>query len=407
MVSGLVLAEDDVQKLPQPETKQTKPGPAVRSKVAPGKKKFVLDVVKNAVGLPQSGLQDRLRVLYAASLVIGPLDAQEAKRFAREGVRIEAELISAGEKPAVSMFAAGNVDCTSAGQFVERIPADAVDRAEDSIIAAVSTCSKTAVPVAQRKLETALNQRTLAARALLAVIENVGPKSLWSQTQFNSLFSSLPSGEKAKKDAPDYAAMYNRMAKEMDTDTARDAGLKFLVWLGKLGDSGERNMAINIATDSMKEALGPEKYEEALRSDVMAKQAADLAGQPGEIPPPEEESVSVLMAMDKSGTDRSEELSKMPASLRAREAAASGFASGTEGDKKGAEKYFDLAFSAADEVWSKRTENPRAAEVVEEVSQAAAQVDPVKALMRAQAMQDPSSQALGMLAIARVVAASD
>ena len=41
--------------------------------------------------------------------------------------------------------------------------------------------------------------------------------------------------------------------------------------------------------------------------------------------------------------------------------------------------------------------------VVEEVSEAAAQVDPVAALRRSQALQDPSAEAISMLAVARVV----
>ncbi len=370
------------------------------------KKKFVLDVVKNAVGLPQPEQQDRLRVLYSASTVVSPIDTRLAKQLGREGVRIESELIAAGEKPAVSMFSAGQVDCTTAGRFVEQVPASAVAKAEESIIAAVTTCPKTALEPSRSKLEAALTQRVLAPRALMAVIDQVGANSAWAQAQFRTLFSSLPDGEEALKDAPNYAAMFAQVAKSVGPETARDSGLKLLQWLGKLPSSGERTIALQVATSSLQEALGPEKYQETLRSDIMAKQAADAAQEQGEITPPEEESVSVLRAMDQRGTDRSEQLIKMKPSLRAREAAASGFAAGTGGHPKQAERYFDIAFSAADEVWTKRAENPHAAEVVEEVSQAAAQVDPVNALVRAQKMQDPSSQAIGMLAVARVVSAS-
>jgi len=114
--------------------------------------------------------------------------------------------------------------------------------------------------------------------------------------------------------------------------------------------------------------------------------------------------VSVLQAMNQSGTDRIPELQKMAPSLRAREAAASGFASGTSGDKKLAGRYFDLAFSSLDDVWSARSEGGNAPAVVEEVSEAAAQVDAVDALKRAQHLQDPSASAIGMIAVARVVA---
>jgi hypothetical protein len=41
--------------------------------------------------------------------------------------------------------------------------------------------------------------------------------------------------------------------------------------------------------------------------------------------------------------------------------------------------------------------------VVQEVSEAAAQVDPVAALQRSERLQDPSAEAISMLAVARVV----
>ncbi len=46
---------------------------------------------------------------------------------------------------------------------------------------------------------------------------------------------------------------------------------------------------------------------------------------------PPEESVPVLRAISRGDGDRTDELNAMPASLRAREAAASGFAAGTTG----------------------------------------------------------------------------
>jgi hypothetical protein len=47
-----------------------------------------------------------------------------------------------------------------------------------------------------------------------------------------------------------------------------------------------------------------------------------------------------------------------------------------------------------------------AAAVIEEVSEAAAQVDSVNALTRAENLRDPSAEAIAMLAVARVVAGS-
>ena len=190
----------------------------------------------------------------------------------------------------------------------------------------------------------------------------------------------------------------------MDKDAARTAGIKMLLWLGKMKEGGARNLALNIVTGSMKTVLGEKAYDEALATDVMARQVADNAGQPGDAERPEEESVSVLQAMNQSGVDRIPELQKMAPSLRAREAAASGFASGTSGDKKLAGRYFDLAFSSLDDVWSSRSERADAPAVVEEVSEAAAQVDAVDALKRAQRLQDSSASAIGMIAVARVVA---
>jgi hypothetical protein len=61
-----------------------------------------------------------------------------------------------------------------------------------------------------------------------------------------------------------------------------------------------------------------------------------------------------------------------------------------------------VAFSAINEVWAKHGETNVAA-VVEEVSEAAAHVDPIAALKRAQALQDSPAQAIGMIAVARVV----
>ena len=370
------------------------------------RKKFVLDVVQTAVSIPQSDPQDRLRVLNSAAGVVLPISRKLSKQFASEGVRIEAELIAAGVTPVASLLASGYADCAAARDFVERLPAESVVAAEQSLIGAITACPKT-VPTAQQKLELALEKGVVAARPLLAVIERLGAKNVWSQQQFERMISSLPSEPNtARQEAPNYAAMYARMAPEVDEDVARSTGLKLLVWLGKLEQSGERNLAVNIGTDAMKAALGEKKYNEALATDVMARQVAQSAGQAGEIDRPEEESASVLKAIDSAGTDRTEELAKMPSSLRAREAAASGFATGTSGNSKMADRYFDIAFAAADEVWASRAQSGDAPAVIEEVSEAAAHVNAVNALQRAQKLEDPTAQAVGMLAVARVVAGS-
>jgi hypothetical protein len=367
------------------------------------RKQFVLDVVKNAVALPQSDPQDRLRVLHSAVTVVAPVSRKMAQTLSREGVQLEAELIRAGQKPAISLFAAGNVDCASAANFVQMLPASAVQTAEQPLIGALSFCPKQALEPARQKLETALNSGILAARPLLAVIEAVGTKAAWSQIQFAKMFGALPTDyDQQRSEAPNFAAMYVRVAPDVDTSVARDTGLKFLEWLSHLQQGGERNLSVNMVTATMQQVLGAEKYGEALRSNVVAAGMARTAGQPGEIPHAEEESVSVLRAMGNTGQDLTDAIRAMPSSRRAREAAAHGFAAGHQGDRKMADRYFDIAFSAVNEAWKDRKQG-NAAAVVAEVSEAAAQVDAVAALTRAQGLQDPSAQAIGMLAVARVV----
>jgi hypothetical protein len=383
--------------------KASAPAPSTpRSPKQEQRRKFVLDVVRMAVALPQPDPQDRLRVLNSAAGVAAPLDRNLARSFGREGARLEAELIRSGQTPAVSLFSSGNVGCAAAANFVEALPATSVQAAEESLLGAISTCPRQTDEPARLKLTSALDQGIVAARPLLALMEHLGVRSRWSEQVFVKMFDSLPS-EKAVAEAPNFAAMYDRMAPEVGPDAASDAGLKMLEWLGKLDAGPARNLSVNIVTDAMRQALGQEKYSDALSSDPVAQSMAQTAGQPGEIAPPEEENVSVLKAMADNGKDQSESLASLPASLRAREAAAHGFASGTAGDAKLAARYFDMAYSAVEQVWSDRTPEKNVAAIVEEVSESAAQVDAVTALERAQGLQDPSAQAIAMLAVARVV----
>ena len=372
------------------------------------KKKFVLDVIEVAVALPQPDPQDRLRVLNSAANVAAPLAPKLARSFAREGARLEAELIASGQTPAVSLLASGHADCTTAKSFIETLSPAAVVRAEHSILGALTLCSKYTLEPTRVKLETALNSGVLAARSMLAVMEGSGVRSPWSQVQFAKMFSALPLPEtkESASESPNLAAMFNRMAPEVQKDAARDAGLKLLEWLGRVKAGSSRNIALNLTTDTLREVLGEKAYIEALRGNPVAQSVAQGAGQPGEIEHAEEESVSVLEAMGRVGSDHTESLVKLPPSRRAREAAANGFATGTEGDRSLAERYFDIAFSAVDEVWATRSPEKDAAAVVEEVSEAAAHVDSVAALQRAQKLQDPSARAISMLAVARVVVGS-
>lgn len=376
--------------------------PVVRPQPGSARQKFVLDVVRTAVSLPQADPQDRLRVLHSAISVAAPLSRQLARQYAREGAKLEAGLVANGEKPAVSILSLGTAPCDVTAQYVEMVPAAGVVNAEDSLVAAVTLCPKESLDGARMKAQTALDNGVVASRLLLALMDRSGADSRWSQELFARMFASLPTGPEQVREAANYAAMFMSVAPKVDKDVARDTGLRFLGWLAKMPEAGERNLAVTVTTDVLKQVLGEEKYQEMLRRDVMAQQIAQTAGRPGEIERPEEESVSVLEAMGRRGEDRTEALREMPSSLRAREAAASGFATGTAGDKKQAERYFDMAFSAADEVWSNRGGDANAVAVVEEVSQAAAHVDPVAALARAQKLQEPPAQAIAMLAVARV-----
>jgi hypothetical protein len=218
------------------------------------------------------------------------------------------------------------------------------------------------------------------------------------------MFASLPADATAyTTEAPNYAAMFARAAHEMDKEAVKGAGTKFLLWLAKLPDSPQRSVAVNLTTGVLTDRVGAASYQEVLRSDVMIQQLVSNSNQNAVLPPPADDSVSVLRAMSQSG-DRTDELNSMSPVTRAREAAASGFASGTAGDRKMADHYFDLAFWSVEEVWSDRSSlSANAPDVVQEVSEAAAQIDPIAALQRSERLQDPSAEAISMLAVARVV----
>jgi hypothetical protein len=391
-----------------PDAQLTPPASANDAKPtkAQARQKFVLDVVHSAVALPAPDPQDRLRVLSEAVQVVEPVDQQLAQRLAKEGTVIETRLVAEGQRPAVSMLAGGHVDCASALSFVQSIPPNAAVDAEQSLVGAITSCPKQVNDAAKSKLEAGMQQGVVAGRPILALISNEGVNSPWSQRMFASMFSSLPDDASGlKEEAPNYAAMFAQLGRQMDKDVVKTAGTKFLLWLAKLADSPQRSVAVNITTGTLSDLLGPTGYQELLRSDVALEQVASSAKAGAVLPPPDEgeENVSVLRAMSTTG-DRTDALNAMSASQRAREAAASGFASGTHGDRKTADHYFDIAFASVDEVWANRAGSKvNAPEVVQEVSDAAAQVDPVAALVRSQRLQDPSAEAISMLAVARVV----
>jgi hypothetical protein len=304
------------------------------------------------------------------------------------------------------MMSSGLVDCTAALNFVENLPDSAVLRAEQSLIGAVTSCPKQALDAVSRKLDGGLGKGIVASRALMAVMAAQGESSAWSQQHFAKMFDTLPDPKENAVEAENIAAMYMQMSGSVGKDIAAKTGLQFLTWLGKVDDSPLRTLSIRITTEAMQHALGAEAYQKALESDLIANATVQNAGEQREIQRPEPEGVSILSAMGNKGADQTERLRGLPATQRAREAAANGFASGTNGDKQQAGKYFDLAFSAADEVWDARTPEANAAAVVQEISEAAAQVDSLNALARAQKLRDSSAQAIAMLAVARVVASN-
>jgi hypothetical protein len=385
----------------------SKPQPAAPAgaKLTPGQK-FVIDTVQMAVALPESDQQDRLRVLSAAADVVSPINKKMAKNFWSEGARIETDLVRLGQKPAVSMMSGGQVDCNVALSFVENLPEASVLVAEQSLIGAITTCPKQTLDPVSTKLDAGLEKNVVAPRALMAAMSAHGESSAWSQQHFAKMFSSLPDPQSNAAEAENLAAMYTQMSGSVDKDVAAKAGLQLLTWLGKVEDSPLRTLSIHITTGAMQQALGDAAYKAALQSDLVANATAQNAGQDREVERPQSDNVSVLAAMSNRGTDQTDQLSGLPPTQRARAAAAQGFASGTTGNKQQASKYFDMAFSAADEVWDARTPETDAPAVIQEISEAAAQVDSLNALTRAQKLHDSSAQAIAMLAVARVVASN-
>lgn len=368
-----------------------------------------MQVVRSAVALPQPDQQDRLRVLNSAAAVASTVDSKYAARLAKEGVDIESFLVANGQTPAVSIMASGYADCGAMKSFAEQLDPKAISAAEQSLIGAISKCPKGTLEVVRQKADFALEQGIIAPRLLMALMERTGPSAPWTRQRFENLFSSLPDAQasSSREAAPDYAAMYSGMAARIGGDTARSTGVKFLEWLAKMDASPERSAAMGIATSAMQQVLGKEKYDELLAGNVMLRQLVQEQGPAPDLSPEEDEGASALRAMGSEGSGQQENLREMPPAQRAREAAAYGFARGTANDKDSAATFFDIAFSAADDVWSQRSTNKNAPDVIEEVAEAAAHVDAVDALRRTQRLQDPTAQAIGMIAVARVVAGRD
>lgn len=376
-----------------------KPSTGEKKTLSP-QQQFVLDTVRSAVSRVSDPL-NRLRVLDTAVRVVMPVDPKLARAYADEGVRLESQLINDGEKPPVSLMESGLVGCARATEFIENLPAQHLHDAEQAVIGAAGVCPK-ALEAAQNKYDAGVAQHESAPRALMAIADHSGDTSPWSRTHFEQLASNLPDPEKGTSLAPEYANAFAQLAPQMDRSTVKKVGIELLDWLAKMNDAPEKQLAIQSTAGAMKQVLGEKAYSEALADDVIAQQTAQQTGNAEITPDDEEDSVSVLGAMQNKGQDRTDELQELPARRRAEEAAAAAFANA--GDKNAASKYLDMAFRASDEAWSQQEDfGKSAAPVVEQVCEAAAQVDYVDALKRAEGMEDPAEQAIGMLAVAQTV----
>lgn len=394
------------QAVPPHPTRST-PGPAAGVPAAPPqhlaqRKAFALNVLQAALAIPQNDPQDRLRVLVAAARLANSVSPAWKKKLAREGIALEASLIGSGQQPQVSMVEAGIVDCPAVAELVEAVRPEAMIQADRTVAAALTSCPKQTLETAERKISDALQHGNPPPLSLLAAMRAAGAKSNWTLQQFDAVFSSLPDPKQSAAQAPLFANLYEDFAGAVDAASARNAGAKLLVWLGKMETGPERVQAATAAVDAMKKVLGEKKFQEIVESDPIAAQAVQLAGQEAQMPLPEEDANVEVGRLDLK-QDHTSELEELPAPRRAREAAAYGFAAGNAGDKRAAQRYFDIAFNALNEVWSNRLPGTNAAATIDEVSQAAASVDPVSALQHAQRLQEGSSQAISMIAVAETV----
>jgi hypothetical protein len=269
----------------------------------------------------------------------------------------------------------------------------------------VTSCPKQTLDPVSRKLDAALDKDIVVPRAMAAVMQAQGTKSTWSQSHFEKMFASLPDPKGASTEAQNFAAVYALMAGDAGKDAARKAGLALLLWLGRLEDTPQRTNAVKATSAAMRQTLGEDGYRQAIESDVGANSIVQNASHSTQkVEPPPHAGAPVLEALRNRGSDQTDRLRDLPADERARSAAAYGFAAGTGGDKALAGRYFNIAFAALDEAWEGRKPEANVAGLVQEVAEAAAQVDYVDAFQRAQKLRETSAQAVAMLAVARVVA---
>src|SRR5690242_16924512 len=107
-VSGLTSVASAQETRPPIRPRQKISGQS-KAQIAPAsdlaaRKRFVLDVVRSAVALPQADEQDRLRVLVSAAKLAAAVSPAMARSLNTQGMEIERNLIASGQQPAVSML---------------------------------------------------------------------------------------------------------------------------------------------------------------------------------------------------------------------------------------------------------------------------------------------------------------
>lgn len=370
-------------------------------------KKLVLDLVNSAVAVRPSDPQDRLRILISAATTVRSVSPELASKLADEGVQLEGQMIRTGVKPEQSMFDTGLATCKFSAELLQSVPPQLVFSAEQQIIGLITTCrdSRT-LSAAQQKLQAAGEDNVIAPRAVMSAIDATGPASDWSKRIFAQTFSNLRAASGLETEADAVGEIYSQFAPSMPRELVVSSGLQALEWLANIKEGAKRTVAINMITDAMHQALGDEKYKAALASDGAASQAAQLSGQA--IPDDNIEDgqqVSAMQIMSTGAKPDTSSLAKLPPARRAREFAAYGFAAASGGDASGASEDFDQAFDALQDLWNSDSSNSDAVPVLDEVVQAAAHINVVQTLSRAQALPDPTAQALAMLTVAQVVQA--
>lgn len=367
------------------------------------RQQFVLDLVNTAVAVHPPDPQDRLRILVAAATTVRSNSPGLATQFTEEGLQLEAQMIRTGQKPDESMLNTGLAKCSSALDLLESLPPRMVFIGEQEIIGMLTNCGGSEIrSSAERKLQSGVEEGSIAPRALLAAVDLAGPSAAWSQEIFPQTFSNLQGATPLHSEASALAEFYARVAPSTPAEVAASTGVQALQWLGQLQAGRERALATNIVTSAMRQTLGDAKYADALRSNVLAAQATQNAGAGTTSASEKAENVSVLRIMTSGKQQDTDAISNFPAPRRAREFAARGFIAAKDHDLSTANRDFDAAFNAVQELWNSAPASADAVPVLNEVVDAAAKVDIVQTLSRAQNLTEPTARALALLTLARI-----